>query len=100
LARALLRRRLGDVKFDSWLSGLELVAEVNGEILLFAASEHERARVETDFGHFIQQAWEQADRSGRRVRIEARERISNDVMVSGARWSRRCCGIHVWRRRV
>lgn len=80
-ARALLRRRLGDVKFDSWLSGLELVAEVNGEILLSAASEHERARVETDFGHFIQQAWEQADRSGRRVRIEARERISNDVMA-------------------
>ncbi len=80
-ARALLRRRLGDVKFDSWLSGLELVAEVNGEILISAASEHARARVETDFGHFIQQAWEQADRSGRRVRIEARERISNEVMA-------------------
>ncbi len=80
-ARALLRRRLGDVKFDSWLSGLELVAEVNGEILVSAASEHERARVEADYGHFIQQAWEQADRNGRRVRIEARERISNEVMA-------------------
>lgn len=80
-ARSLLRRRLGDVKFDSWLSGLELVAEVNGEILLSAASEHERARVEADYGHFIQQAWEQADRNGRRVRIEARERISNEVMA-------------------
>ena len=80
-ARALLRRRLGDVKFDSWLSGLELVAEVNGEILLSAASEHERARVETDFGHFIQQAWEQADRSGRRVRIAARERLPNDLLA-------------------
>ena len=81
MARALLRRRLGDVKFDSWLSGLELVAEVNGEILVSAASEHERARVEADYGHFIQQAWEQADRNGRRVRIEARERISNEVMA-------------------
>ena len=80
-ARAVLRRRLGDVKFDSWLSGLELVAEVNGEILLSAASEHERARVEADYGHFIQQAWEQCDRNGRHVRIEARERISNDVMA-------------------
>ena len=80
-ARALLRRRLGEVKFDSWLSGLELVAEVNGEILLSAASEHERARVEADYGHFILQAWEQADRSGRHVRIEARERISNEVMA-------------------
>jgi chromosomal replication initiator protein len=79
--RAALRRRLGDVKFDSWLSKLELVAEVNGEVLLAAASEHERTRIESDFGHFIQQAWSQADRDGRSVRIEARERISNDVMA-------------------
>lgn len=80
-ARELLRRRLGDVKFDSWLAGLELVAEVNGEILLSAASEHERARVEADYGHFIQQVWEQVDRNGRRVRIEARERIASDVLA-------------------
>ena len=79
--RDALRRRLGDVKFDSWLAKLELVAEVNGEVLISAASEHERTRVESDFGHFIQQAWDQADRDGRRVRIEARERISNDVMA-------------------
>lgn len=79
--RAALRRRLGDVKFDSWLAKLELVAEVNGEVLLSAASEHERTRVESDFGHFIQQAWDQADRDGRRIRIEARERISSDVMA-------------------
>jgi chromosomal replication initiator protein len=79
--RAALRRRLGEVKFESWLAKLELVAEVNGEVLLSAASEHERTRVEADFGHFIQQAWDQADRDGRRVRIEARERISNDVMA-------------------
>ena len=79
--RAALRRRLGDVKFDSWLAKLELVAEVNGEVLLSAASEHERTRVECDFGHFIQQAWDQADRDGRRIRIEARERISSDVMA-------------------
>jgi len=79
--RASLRRRLGDVKFDSWLAGLDLVAEVNGEILLAAASEHERTRIEADFGHIIQLAWEAADRNGRRVRIEARERISSDVLA-------------------
>jgi chromosomal replication initiator protein len=79
--RASLRRRLGDVKFDSWLAGLELVAEVNGEVLLAAGSEHERTRIEADFGHVIQQAWELADRHGRRVRIEARERISADVLA-------------------
>lgn len=80
-ARALLRRRVGDVKFDSWLSSLELIAEVNGEILLCAASEHERSRIEADYGHIIQQAWEQADRNNRRVRIEARERISGEVLA-------------------
>lgn len=79
--RASLRRRLGDVKFDSWLAGLDLVAEVNGEILLAAGSEHERSRIEADFGHVIQQAWEVADRNGRRVKIEARERISADVLA-------------------
>ncbi len=79
--RASLRRRLGDVKFDSWLAALDLVAEVNGEILLAAASEHERSRIEADFGHIIQQAWEAADRNARRVRIEARERISVDVLA-------------------
>jgi chromosomal replication initiator protein len=80
-ARVLLRRRVGEVKFDTWIGSLELVAEVNGEVLLAAASEHERQRVEADFGHVIQQAWEQCDRQGRRVRVEARERISAEVLA-------------------
>lgn len=80
-ARVVLRRRLGEVKFDAWIAKLDLVAEVNGEVLLAAANEHERQRVEADFGYVIQQAWEQADRQGRRVRIQARERISSDVLA-------------------
>ena len=79
--REALRRRLGDVKFDTWIAKLDLVAEVNGEVLLAASSEHERSRVDTDFGHIIQQAWDQVDHSGRSVRIEARERIAPDVMA-------------------
>lgn len=87
--RDALRRRLGDAKFDAWISRLELVAEVNGEVLLAAASEHERSRVDTDFGHLIQQAWDQADRGGRSVRIEARDRIPADVLaLAGARAER------------
>jgi chromosomal replication initiator protein len=79
--REALRRRLGDQKFDAWIARLDFVAEVNGEILLAAASEHERSRVDTDFGHVIQQAWDQADRSGRTIRVEARERIAPDVLA-------------------
>ncbi len=79
--REALRRRLGDQKFDAWIARLELVAEVNGEVLLAAASEHERSRVDTEFGHIIQQAWDQADLTSRSVRIEARNRIAPDVLA-------------------
>ncbi len=79
--REALRRRLGDVRYDTWIARLEFVAEVNGDVVLAAASEHERSRVDADFGHLIQQAWDQADRAGRRIRIEARERIPADVLA-------------------
>ncbi len=32
--RATLRRQLGDSRFENWIAKLELVAEVNGEILV------------------------------------------------------------------
>jgi chromosomal replication initiator protein len=79
--RESLRRRLGDVRYDAWIAKLEFVAEVNGEVVLSAADDFMRGRIESDFGHVIQQAWEQADRAGRRVRIEARERIPADVLA-------------------
>lgn len=79
--REALRRRVGEAKFDAWIARLEFIAEVNGEILLSAASEHERSRVDTDFGYVIQQVWDQADDEGRTVRIEARDRIGADVLA-------------------
>jgi len=78
--RETLRRRLGDQKFDAWIAKLDLVAEVNGEVLLAASDDYQRSRVDTDFGHIIQQAWDQADRNGRSVRIEARSRIAPEVL--------------------
>src|SRR5262249_3723963 len=79
--RDTLRRRLGDVKFDAWIAPLELIAEVNGEILLAAANEHERGRVDTAFGHHIQSAWGQADSAGRRTRIAPREKIARESLA-------------------
>lgn len=79
--REALRRRLGDQKFDAWIAKLDLVAEVNGEILIAASDDYQRSRVDTEFGGIIQQAWDQADRNGRSVRIEARERIAPDVLA-------------------
>lgn len=78
--REALRRRLGDQKFDTWIARLELVAEVNGEILLAASDDYQRSRVDSEFGGVIQQAWDHADRDGRTVRIEARSRIAPEVL--------------------
>ncbi len=78
--RDVLRRRLGDQKFDAWIARLDLVAEVNGEVLLAASDDYQRSRVDTDFGHIIQQAWDQTDPNGRTVRIEARSRIAPEVL--------------------
>jgi chromosomal replication initiator protein len=78
--REALRRRLGDQKFDAWIARLDLVAEVNGEVLLAASDDYQRSRIDTDFGYIIQQAWDQADRNGRTVRIEARSRIAPEVL--------------------
>jgi chromosomal replication initiator protein len=82
--RATLRRQLGDSRFDNWIAKLELVAEVNGEILVAAPGELERDRVRSNFGHLIQQAWKQADPRRRVVAIEARDRIEPEVLALAA----------------
>jgi len=79
--RESLRRRLGDGLYEACIAKLELVAEVNGEIVLAAEDNFVRARIDADFAHHIQAAWQQADRSGRRIRIEARDRIPADVLA-------------------
>lgn len=79
--RDTLRRRLGDGRYEAWIARLEFIAEVNGEVVLAAADDFMRGRIESDYGHLIQQAWDQNDRAGRRVRIEARERISADILA-------------------
>ena len=82
--RATLRRQLGDSRFDNWIARLDLVAEVNGEILVAAPGELERDRVRSNFGHLIQQAWKQADPRRRIVAIEARDRIEPEVLALAA----------------
>jgi chromosomal replication initiator protein len=80
-ARGGLRRQLGETRFENWIARLQLVAEVNGEILVAAVGELERDRVRSNFGHLIQQAWNAADPRRRIVTIEARDRIEPDVLA-------------------
>ncbi|MEZ5939345.1 MAG: DnaA/Hda family protein [Hyphomonadaceae bacterium] len=79
--REQLRGQLGDTRFDNWIARLQFVAEVDGEILISAASELERDRVNKDFAHLIQQAWSSADPAGRRIRVEARECIAPEILA-------------------
>jgi chromosomal replication initiator protein len=79
--RDVLRRRLGDVKFDAWIAPLDLIAEVNGEVLVAASGELERDRVNTQFRRDIEHAWTQADRGGRTVSIKARSEINPEVLA-------------------
>ncbi|HEY7800949.1 MAG TPA: DnaA/Hda family protein [Hyphomonadaceae bacterium] len=80
-ARETLRRRVGDARFDTWIARLELIAEVNGEILIAAPGELEYDRVNREFIRDIQHAWSQADSRGRKVRLDVRGRIEPEVLA-------------------
>lgn len=79
--RETLRRRVGEARFDTWIAHLELIAEVNGEILVAAPGELEHDRVNREFIRDIQHAWGQADSRGRKVRLEVRNRIEPEVLA-------------------
>ena len=82
LVREELRRDVGAARFDNWFSGLDLVAEVEGEVLIAAKSELDRDRVERGInGYTIQGVWNRMDPRRRIVTIEARERIPSDILA-------------------
>jgi chromosomal replication initiator protein len=80
-ARETLRRRVGDARFDAWIARLELIAEVNGEILVAAPGELEHDRVNREFIRDIQHAWALADTRGRKVRLDVRSRIEPEILA-------------------
>jgi chromosomal replication initiator protein len=80
-ARETLRRRVGDARFDTWIARLELIAEVNGEILIAAPGELEYDRVNREFIRDIQHAWSLTDARGRKVRLDVRGRIEPEVLA-------------------
>jgi chromosomal replication initiator protein len=79
--REALRARLGDGKFESWIARLELIAEVDGEILLAASSAMESDRIERDFIRAIREEWTRADALGRRLAVKARAAIAPEVLA-------------------
>jgi len=76
-----LRRRLGEGRYDAWIAHLELIAEVNGEVLVAAPGELEYDRVNREFIRDIQHVWSQADALGRKVRLDVRSRIEPEVLA-------------------
>lgn len=79
--REALRRRLGEARFDTWIARLELIAEVNGEILVAAPGELEYDRVNREFIRDLQHAWGQADPRNRKLRLDVRSHIEPEVLA-------------------
>lgn len=77
-----LRKDIGAARFENWFSALDLVAEVDGEVLIAAPSELEKNRVENGFnGYTVQSAWNHFDPRRRLVAIEARDRIPAHILA-------------------
>lgn len=76
-----LRKELGDGAYDHYAAGLSFVAEVDGDILVAAATEFDRDRVRDNHLHRIQAVWDRMDRKRRHIRIEARDRIPADHLA-------------------
>lgn len=76
-----LRTALAGGVFDSWIAKLDLVAEVDGEILLAAPGAYDKGRIEANYLSQIQKLWNEADGRQRRVVVEARGAIPEDVLA-------------------
>ncbi len=74
-----LRTGMAPSAFESWIGKLELVAEVDGEVLLAAPGEFDSQRINANYLAQIQKLWNEFDAAHRHVKVEARGAIPEDV---------------------
>jgi chromosomal replication initiator protein len=73
-----LKRRLSPADFDRYISGLKCIIEVDGEMILAAASSHTADRVNAEHKRIITRRWKAYDPRGRGLRIIAWDREAQD----------------------
>ncbi len=66
--------------FETWIANLELIAEVGEDVLIAAASELDCTMVENRYGREIHGAWSRLDPRGRKIRLRARDSISEEIL--------------------
>lgn len=69
-----LKARLSAADYDRYISGLRCIIEVNGEMIVAAASSHAADRVNAEHKRIIARRWKAYDPRGRGVRIIAWDR--------------------------
>ncbi|MEO0784771.1 MAG: DnaA/Hda family protein [Pseudomonadota bacterium] len=80
-----LKRRLSAADFDRYISGLKCIIEVDGEMIVAAASSHAADRVNAEHKRIIARRWKAYDPRGRGLRIIAwdKEAQSYSDIVDG-----------------
>lgn len=76
---ARLEATLNSVEFSRWISGLRLIAEVDGAIVIAARDQLSFDRVSVDHKRHIQRFWKEADPARRPVRIVCWKTASADL---------------------
>ncbi|MEM1106678.1 MAG: DnaA/Hda family protein [Pseudomonadota bacterium] len=66
-----LKRRLSPADFDRYISGLKCILEMDGEMILAAASSHAADRINAQHKRMITRRWKVYDPRGRGLRIIA-----------------------------
>ena len=79
--RKSLQHNMKGFAFKKWIDRLDLVAEVNGEMLLMAQDDIQARRIESDYIKVINAAWMAHDGKRRRVVVRSRDQIDPDTLA-------------------
>ena len=78
--RSSLKKSIKGVAYHKWIDRLDLVAEVDGEVLLAAMDGLQAQRIESDYINIIKAAWLAHDGKQRRVVVKARSDIDPSIL--------------------
>ena len=78
--RTSLKKNIKGVAYHKWIDRLDLIAEVDGEVLLAAMDPVQAQRIASDYMNVIKAAWLAHDGKRRRVIVKARNEIEPGIL--------------------
>lgn len=79
--RKSLQKSMKGFDFKKWIDRLELIAEVDGQMLVMAQDRIQAQRIDSDYIRVINAAWMAHDGKQRRVVVRSREQIDPDTLA-------------------